>query len=76
MAELSPGTRFPAGLLKSVARAATDEQVERVGIHWAAQQAMELLAADVAGVHFYTLNQSRAAREIYRSLGIDHSEQL
>ena len=76
MAELSPGTRFPAGLLKSVARAQTDEQVERVGIHWAAQQVMELLASNAAGVHFYTLNQSRATGEIYRSLGIEHSEQL
>lgn len=76
MAELSPGTRFPAGLLKSVSRARNDEQVERIGIHWAAQQVMELLASDVAGVHFYTLNQSRAAREIYRALGIEDSEQL
>ncbi len=76
MAELSPGTRFPAGLLKSVSRARSDEQVEQIGIHWAAQQVMELLAADTAGVHFYTLNQSRATREIYRSLGIDDSEQL
>lgn len=76
MAELSPGTRFPAGLLKSIARTRCDEQVERVGIHWATQQVMELLAADVAGIHLYTLNQSRAVLDIYRALGIEDSRQL
>ncbi|WP_319559792.1 methylenetetrahydrofolate reductase [NAD(P)H] [Marispirochaeta sp.] len=76
MAELSPGTRFPAGLLKSVARTRSDEQVERVGIHWATQQVMELLASDVAGIHLYTLNQSRAVLDIYRALGIEDSRQL
>ena len=76
MAELSSGTRFPAGLLKSVDRTRTEEQVERVGIHWATQQVMELLAADVAGIHLYTLNQSRAVLDIYRALGIEDSQQL
>ncbi len=76
MAELSPGTRFPAGLLKSVYRARNDEQVERVGIHWATQQVMDLLANGVDGIHLYTLNQSKATREIYRSLGIEDTEQL
>ncbi len=76
MAELSPGTRFPAGLLKSVYRARSDEQVERVGIHWATQQVMDLLANGVDGIHLYTLNQSKATREIYRSLGIEDTEQL
>ena len=76
MAELSPGTRFPAGLLKSVYRARSDEQVERVGIHWATQQVMDLLANGVDGIHLYTLNQSKATREIYRSLGVEDTEQL
>lgn len=71
MAELAEGARFPARLIKALDRAGDDpESIERVGIHYAAQQCSELLDAEVAGIHFYTLNKSRATREIYASLGI------
>jgi methylenetetrahydrofolate reductase (NADPH) len=71
MAELAAGARFPAKLLRALDRANGDtESVERVGIHYAAQQCAGLLDAGVDGIHFYTLNKSRATREIYASLGL------
>jgi len=71
MAELAAGARFPAKLLRALDRANGDAQaVERVGIHYAAQQCAGLLDVGVDGIHFYTLNKSRATREIYASLGL------
>lgn len=71
MAELAAGARFPAKLLRALDRARGDAAaVERVGIHYAAQQCAGLLDAGVAGIHFYTLNKSRATREIHASLGL------
>ena len=71
MAELAEGARYPAKLLRALERAGDNsEAVERVGIHYAAQQCSELLDEGVDGIHFYTLNKSHATREIYRSLGM------
>jgi methylenetetrahydrofolate reductase (NADPH) len=74
MAELAAGSRFPAPLLKAVARAQGDvEAIRRVGIHWATEQCRDLLDNNVAGIHFYTLNKSTATREIYANLGLKDS---
>ncbi len=71
MAELAAGSRFPARLLKALARAGSDpDAVRRVGIHYASEQCADLLDHNVDGLHFYTLNQSNATREIYASLGL------
>ena len=70
MAELAAGARYPAKLLRALDRAKTQEAVERVGIHYAAGQCAGLLDAGVAGIHFYTLNKSRATREIFHNLGL------
>jgi methylenetetrahydrofolate reductase (NADPH) len=71
MADLAAGSRFPSKLLKALDRAGdSEESVERVGIHYAAQQAADLLDGGVDGIHFYTLNKSGATREIYASLGL------
>jgi methylenetetrahydrofolate reductase (NADPH) len=71
MAELAAGSRFPAGLLRSLDRCGGDlEAVKRVGIHWATEQCRDLLDHKVRGLHFYTLNQSDATRQIYENLGI------
>jgi len=75
MAELSPGTRFPSGLLEAIHRV-EEEKVRNVGIHWAAQQVFDLLAYDVDGIHFYTLNRSRPTIEIYDNLGLVNSNPL
>jgi methylenetetrahydrofolate reductase (NADPH) len=74
MAELSGGSRFPAKLLKALARCGDDEAaVQRVGVHYATEQCADLLDHGVDGIHFYTLNKSKATREIYASLGLSDS---
>lgn len=73
MAELSAGTNFPARLLKAMLRAAGDKaSIERIGINYASNQCSELLDAEVDGLHFYTLNRSKATLEIYHNLGINN----
>ncbi len=73
MAELSAGTNFPARLLKAMLRAGGDKaSIARIGINYASNQCSELLDDDVDGIHFYTLNRSRATLEIYRNLGINN----
>lgn len=73
MAELSAGTNFPARLLKAMLRAGGDKaSIERIGINYASNQCGELLDEDVDGIHFYTLNKSKATLEIYRNLGINN----
>src|SRR5438309_5006331 len=71
IAELAGGARFPAKLLRALQRCENDpEMVRRVGVHFALEQCHDLLANNVAGIHFYTLNRSDATRIIFDSLGI------
>ena len=75
--ELALGARYPARLQRAILRAGTDvESVKSVGIHWATEQARDLLDHNVRGIHFYTLNHSHATREIYKSLGVKDSSTL
>ncbi len=77
MAELSGGTRFPAPLLKQIYKVQDDpDAVARVGTHWATEQCRDLIDHDVWGIHFYTLNQSDATSQIYRTLGAKDSAAL
>jgi methylenetetrahydrofolate reductase (NADPH) len=76
MADMALGTRYPAGLLKALNRAEDDDHFEKVGIHWAAEQVRDLIDNGVRGIHFYTLNRSRATLRIYDSLGVTSSPGL
>jgi len=77
MAKLAVGTRYPASLLRSVQRCGEDDAaVKRVGIHWATEQCRDLLDRQVRGIHFYTLNESDATRQIYQNLGVSDSAGL
>ena len=76
MAELSAGSRIPAGLLRAASRCADDAAVEKVGIHWATEQCRGLLDVGVKGIHFYTLNKSDATKQIYQNLGVSDSTGL
>ena len=76
MADLALGTRYPARLLRALARAEDDDHFEKVGIHWATEQVRDLIDNDVRGIHFYTLNRSRATLRIYDALGVTSSERL
>ncbi len=76
MSELALGTRYPARLLKALARAEDDKHFEKVGIHWATEQVRDLLDNGVKGIHFYTLNRSNATVQIYDQLGVTSSAGL
>ncbi len=70
MAELAGGARFPARLLKALQRGGdSPEAIRQVGLHYATEQCADLLDQGVAGIHFYTLNQSTATQEICQRLG-------
>jgi methylenetetrahydrofolate reductase (NADPH) len=77
MAQLALGVRYPAKLMRALARAGNDpEAVKHVGVHWATEQCRDLLDNNVRGIHFYTLNKSDATRQIYQNLGLQDSVSL
>ncbi len=77
MAQLALGARYPAPLMRALARCGNNpDAVRRVGIHWATEQCRDLLDHRVAGIHFYTLNRSDATRNIYQTLGAPDSGAL
>jgi methylenetetrahydrofolate reductase (NADPH) len=63
------GATFPANLLvKLEEHQENSEKIYQIGIDHAIKQCLDLLEAGVPGLHFYTLNKSRAAVEVYESL--------
>lgn len=69
MAELAGGARVPAPLLRQFLKAADDPQaVREIGIRHASEQSGGLLAGGVAGIHYYTLNQSGPIREVLENV--------
>lgn len=76
MAEKAAGVRYPARLLRALSRVEDTGGFAKVGTHWATEQVFDLLANNVRGVHFYTLNRSRATLDIYNALGVSTSRQL
>jgi methylenetetrahydrofolate reductase (NADPH) len=65
------GTRIPPELTDRLHAVAGDRAaVREIGVDYAAAMCERLLAEGVPGLHFYTLNWSRATREIYQRLGL------
>jgi len=65
------GCRFPDPFADELHRHADDKAaVRKIGIEYAATMCERLLDEGVPGLHFYTLNGSRATREIYQILGL------
>src|SRR5207237_10330162 len=65
------GCRVPADLWQPLQAVADDRSaVREIGVDYAAGMCERLLAEGVPGLHFYTLNWSRATREIYQRLGL------
>ncbi len=63
------GARMPDALLQKLEPVAADaEAVGEIGVQHAVAQCRELLDKGVAGVHFYTLNRSKASVEILKRL--------
>ncbi len=63
------GAKIPHRLLTKLERHEHDPQaIARIGVEYAAMQCRDLVFNDVAGLHFYTLNKSKATAEIVRRL--------
>jgi len=62
-------TSFPASLLEKMERYKDDdEKAYQLGVEHAIKQCIDLLNHGAPGIHFYTLNKSRAAVEVFESL--------
>ncbi|MDP8976132.1 MAG: methylenetetrahydrofolate reductase [NAD(P)H] [Actinomycetota bacterium] len=65
------GAEFPPDLAARLEAVADHpEEVRRIGVEVATQLCQELLDEGAPGLHFYTLNRSRATQEIYANLGL------
>ena len=63
------GATLPPSLHKELEAVQADlDKVTQIGIRFAAHQCEELLHKGAPGIHFYTLNKSRATREILEHL--------
>jgi len=65
------GVQIPSGLREDLAKIGENKEgIEKYGIEYATRQCEELLGAGVEGIHFYTLNRSKATKEIFKSLNL------
>ena len=63
------GATIPEKLMNDLERIQDDhEAVHKYGVAHAIEQCVDLLSHGVPGIHFYTLNKSRATREIITKL--------
>lgn len=63
------GASIPKVIERGIERFGDDQRaIENFGIEYATEQCEKLLKNGAPGLHFYTLNKSRAAREIYHNL--------
>jgi len=70
MAQLS-GYEVPADIVSQIEAGGDDrDEIRKRGIEVATKLCRDLLGAGVPGLHFYTLNFSKATREIYANLGL------
>ncbi len=65
--ELS-GCYIPPELKKALSKCKDDRQVEEVGLAYCAAQCADLLRSGAPGIHFYTLNKSRACTTVHAAL--------
>ncbi len=71
MVELS-GREMPAAVLdRMLPLAERPEELRSEGIQISIELCQELLRGGAPGLHFYTLNRSRATREIFAALGVN-----
>jgi len=59
---------LPDALVSAVESCKNNEEVNQVGIEWAAQQCKELMEQDVTVLHFYTMGKSHQTKEICKRI--------
>jgi methylenetetrahydrofolate reductase (NADPH) len=65
------GAKIPLSLKTQIEKYGDDvESIEEYGVEYASQQCEQLLAQKIPGIHFYTLNRSKATMEIYKNLSL------
>ncbi len=63
------GATIPQSLIEKMEPVADRrEEVEKIGIEFAIKQCEDLIRNSVVGLHFYTLNKSKATLEIYEAI--------
>ena len=66
------GATIPAPMQRDLEPIAGDtDAVHRYGVEWSTRQCRQLLAGRVDGLHFYTLNRSKATMQIVENLRSD-----
>jgi methylenetetrahydrofolate reductase (NADPH) len=55
---------LPEDLINEVEKCNNSEQIRQVGIEWAIQQSLELKAAGVPLLHYYSMGKSENIRQI------------
>ena len=65
------GTPLPAAVVSRLEAVADDPvAIREVGVQIATELAQRLLAEGAPGLHFYTMNRSRATLQVYANLGV------
>jgi methylenetetrahydrofolate reductase (NADPH) len=68
------GSKIPQPLLLKLEKLEADpEAVHQAGVEYATQQCQDLLANGCEGIHFYTLNKSKATVQICKELKTKHA---
>ena len=68
------GAKIPHRLLRKLeALDENPETVHKVGVDYAAMQCKDLLFNECEGLHFYTLNKSKATVDIVKALNVEHA---
>jgi methylenetetrahydrofolate reductase (NADPH) len=68
------GAKIPHPLLQKLESLESDaEAVHNAGVEYAAQQCQDLLKNNTDGLHFYTLNKSKATVQIVKALNVKHA---
>ena len=68
------GAKIPHPLLVRLEKLENDaDAVHAAGVDYATEQCRDLLARGVDGLHFYTLNKSKATVQICKALNVDHA---
>ena len=68
------GAKIPNPLLLKLESVESDaEAVHEAGVHYAIEQCRDLLMRGTDGLHFYTLNKSKATVQIVKALNVQHA---